>query len=77
MGTGAAKGKPPAAAEEVAGGDPESDGYRPVKRSTLAHILKEARLDLDTFLAFSEDGNECAELEVGGGLRIPDQQQVP
>jgi len=49
--TGAAKGKPPAAAEEVAGGDPESDGYRPVKRSTLAHILKEARLDLDTFLA--------------------------
>jgi len=50
MGTGAAKGKPPAAAEEVAGGDPESDGYRPVKRSTLAHILKEARLDLDTFL---------------------------
>lgn len=25
--------------------------HRPVKRSTLAHILKEARLDLDTFLA--------------------------
>ncbi len=24
--------------------------HRPVKRSTLAHILKEARLDLDTFL---------------------------
>jgi predicted RNA binding protein YcfA (HicA-like mRNA interferase family) len=24
--------------------------HRPVKRSTLAHILKQARLDLDTFL---------------------------
>jgi predicted RNA binding protein YcfA (HicA-like mRNA interferase family) len=25
-------------------------GHRPVKRSTLAHILKAARLDLDAFL---------------------------
>jgi len=25
--------------------------HRPVKRSTLAHILKQARLDLDAFLA--------------------------
>jgi predicted RNA binding protein YcfA (HicA-like mRNA interferase family) len=25
--------------------------HRPVKRSTLAHILKQARVDLDTFLA--------------------------
>jgi predicted RNA binding protein YcfA (HicA-like mRNA interferase family) len=25
--------------------------HRPLKRSTLAHILKQARLDLDTFLA--------------------------
>ena len=24
--------------------------HRPVKRSTLAHILKQARLDLDSFL---------------------------
>ncbi|HHJ05986.1 MAG TPA: addiction module toxin, HicA family [Anaerolineae bacterium] len=24
--------------------------HRPVKRSTLAHILKQARLDIDTFL---------------------------
>ena len=25
--------------------------HRPVKRSTLAHILKQARLDVDAFLA--------------------------
>jgi predicted RNA binding protein YcfA (HicA-like mRNA interferase family) len=27
--------------------------HRPVKRSTLAHLLKQARLDVDTFLSLT------------------------
>ncbi|HTG59940.1 MAG TPA: hypothetical protein VMG63_11110 [Terriglobia bacterium] len=53
MGTGAVKGKPRRLQKRL----PDEilkvtvPAHRPVKRSTLAHILKEARLDLDTFLA--------------------------
>jgi hypothetical protein len=52
MGAGTTKGKPPAAAKRLANEllKLTVPAHRPVKRSTLAHILKEARLDLDTFL---------------------------
>ena len=52
MGAGATEGKPPPLqkrlAEEVL--KVTVPAHRPVKRSTLAHILKQARLDVDTFL---------------------------